>query len=59
MIKYRVWEVINDISKLDYGIIEGNSKIELALALTKLRRKYNIDLDKVKLEYIEGQIDKK
>ena len=59
MIKYKVWEIINDTDKLDFGIIEGNNKRDLAIELNKLRHKYNLELGKVKLEYISGlEIDK-
>lgn len=54
MIKYRVWEIINDDDKLDFGIIEGNNKLDLAIKLNKLRHKYNLELGKIKLEYISG-----
>lgn len=54
MIKYRVWEIISDTKKLNFGIIEGNNKRDLALALNKLRHKYNLEPGKIKLEYISG-----
>ena len=58
MIKYKVW-VLNNNEKTDFGIIEGNSKRDLALKLNKLRHKYNIEIENIKLEYLEGKIDNK
>ena len=58
MIKYKVW-VLNNNEKTDFGIIERNSKRDLALKLNKLRHKYNIEIENIKLEYLEGKIDNK
>lgn len=54
MIKYRVWEIISDTKKLNFGIIEGNNKVDIAIKLNKLKHKYNLELGKIKLEYISG-----
>lgn len=58
MIKYKVWYKEVDNTEKDYGIIEGYNKIDLAIQLTEIRKKYNLNTKNIRLENIEYNIDK-
>lgn len=58
MIKYKVWHKEVDNTEKDYGIIEGYNKIDLAIQLTEIRKKYNLNTKNIRLENIEYNIDK-
>lgn len=57
MIKYRVWHKEIDNTEKDYGIIEGDNKLDLAIQLNKIRKKYNLKTKNIRLENLEYNID--
>lgn len=58
MIKYKIWNRQEDNTEKDYGIIKGKDKIDLAIQLNEIRKKYNLKTKNIRLENIEYNIDK-